>query len=364
MLFFKPTNVYIIIPALVHTGPIKGAIALANGLTHYFKVCIVALKYVDKDVAALLNPKISIISFSSIRGFWRKSSSYKALLLNEGNRLRSVSISFCFSADVVNFTMRSKVTIISSVRGNLLTNYYNYHGWFGYPAALIHYKILRKFNKVVAMSHSMANQLQKHGIKRISVIGNFIDEESFVAIKKNISSKTSQIIKFLFLGRLHYPKHPELLIQAMYKLKLDCIAAHLSIIGDGPMRRELEEMVVKYDLQREVSFYGNVFNPYELMDSIDFMVLPSESEGVPRAVLETLHLGIPCILRDVDANRELIEDGKNGFLFKTDDELSDLLIKVAKEFIPFGMKNKQSLIPEFFRYDLNVKKFKRLIDDD
>jgi len=45
------------------------------------------------------------------------------------------------------------------------------------------------------------------------------------------------------------------------------------------------------------------------------LVLPSLSEGISRAVLEALQLGVPVVLRDVDGNRAVVSDGRNGRLF-------------------------------------------------
>jgi glycosyltransferase involved in cell wall biosynthesis len=54
-------------------------------------------------------------------------------------------------------------------------------------------------------------------------------------------------------------------------------------------------------------------------------VLPSLSEGAPRAALEALFLGVPCVLRNVDGNACLVSSGVNGVLFQTDDQLLEAI---------------------------------------
>ena len=60
--------------------------------------------------------------------------------------------------------------------------------------------------------------------------------------------------------------------------------------------------------------------------------MPSFSEGCPRAALEALNLGIPCILRNVDGNNELVNDkNKNGKVFNKNENLSQIMIAEAKK---------------------------------
>ena len=84
------------------------------------------------------------------------------------------------------------------------------------------------------------------------------------------------------------------------------------------------------------------------------MIIPSLSEGVSRAALEALYLGVPCIMRDVDGNSELISSGVNGELFVNNDELSELMINTAK----------YSRSKELFRSILTPYNFRQKIASD
>ena len=90
------------------------------------------------------------------------------------------------------------------------------------------------------------------------------------------------------------------------------------------------------------------------MNDSDLLVLPSFSEGTSRAALESLFLGIPCILRNVDSNNELIKpEFNNGELFDNDDELAELMISQAlksRERI-----ERKNLLPDNFKQE-NIKK--------
>jgi len=57
------------------------------------------------------------------------------------------------------------------------------------------------------------------------------------------------------------------------------------------------------------------------------MVLPSLSEGTPRAVMEALYLGTPCVMRSLVTNDNLVVDGVNGYLFDNDEDLEAVIVK-------------------------------------
>jgi len=85
------------------------------------------------------------------------------------------------------------------------------------------------------------------------------------------------------------------------------------------------------------------------------MLLPSESEGVSRSCMEALFFDIPCIMRDSGGNNELIQQGINGCLFKSDNELIESMYEVT-EMISAGHL-KGPLLPEKFRQDYNIRRF-------
>ena len=93
------------------------------------------------------------------------------------------------------------------------------------------------------------------------------------------------------------------------------------------------------------------------------LVLPSASEGISRAALEALYLGVPCVLRDVDGNRELIRPGHNGALFKKNEELaSAILAALAISNRTLG-QTRESLLPEIFRQEYAASKYIRLMEN-
>ena len=115
----------------------------------------------------------------------------------------------------------------------------------------------------------------------------------------------------------------------MHSLEKKGIDCHLDILGDGPLRQKLFEKVKTLGISNRVKFHGHISEPYKMLQSADYLVIPSQSEGISRAVLEALFFGIPCILRNVDANYGIIIPGVNGFLFQKDEELVNVLENAA-----------------------------------
>lgn len=358
----KTKLVFVVIPSLILAAPVKGAVALCNGLVNYLPVRLVALK--DDVVAPGLeiDPRVPVISLAKKRSWFDKYGTYRRILQSFGERKDLVSISSCFSGDAFNFFFAPYATILSGVRGNLPRNYAIEFGLLGRSAALLHFWMLKRFDRVVAMSSEMARQLRKVGIKRIDTIGNFVDEEKLEG-KREPRGKVGASFRFVFVGRLTQLKCPELPIMAAASLRRSGINCLLDFVGDGPMRGELESLAKKLDLDSSVIFHGHQANPYRLLQQCDCLVLPSRTEGISRAALEALFFGIPVILRDVDANREVVIPGWNGELFRTDEDLMNTMAGMATAPTQ-GITDRRNLLPEAFRQDFNVRRFLEIIYRD
>ncbi len=117
-------------------------------------------------------------------------------------------------------------------------------------------------------------------------------------------------IRFVYLGRLVAYKSPDLLIEG-FALASKTIDAQLEIIGDGPMRADLEALVHKLGVANRVTFAGWLTKPdasARLRDS-DVFVHPSLREPGGTSVLEAMATGLPCIVADWGGPAEYIEDG-------------------------------------------------------
>ena len=102
-------------------------------------------------------------------------------------------------------------------------------------------------------------------------------------------------------------------------------------VGIGEDRARIEEEVNRLGLKDIVRFTGYRLDVPNLLAASDISVLPSQYEGIPRALMESMILGVPVVATDVPGNRTLIRSGENGILVEYGDvnqfalALTDLL---------------------------------------
>jgi glycosyltransferase involved in cell wall biosynthesis len=352
-------SIFILIPSLSPVGPVKGAIALANALVSKRRVALVVLK-LGSGVHAPIDAKVEIIPLYEIGGWFKRLSVYKKHLKSASGKEKVASISSCFSADVFNLFCRGHAIICSSIRGNLPHNYRLDYGWKGSLLATFHLFLVRGFHYVVTMTESMSKQVAGYLGRTPEIIGNFVDEEALEKFRRN--SLNSGALRFVFVGSLSARKRPLLIIEALEHLNSQGYEVRADFIGDGPLKISLEKELDKRGLGEIVRVHGHLNELHHIVSYADVFVLPSTSEGVSRACLEALCLGVPAVLRDVDGNSELIETGVNGFLFKDDSELSKAMLSAA------DMSRKQhgkpvSLLPPNFSQSFASEAYLDLVEN-
>lgn len=122
----------------------------------------------------------------------------------------------------------------------------------------------------------------------------------------------------LFAGRLSAEKGVRVLLEAWSQLHYP---AELRIVGDGPLRAELEQEAAKRGL-RHVSFLGRLNNQRvrEAIKGAACLIVPSIwYEGFPMVMAESLACGTPILASRLGAMEEIVEDGRNGLLFEAGD---------------------------------------------
>jgi glycosyltransferase involved in cell wall biosynthesis len=124
------------------------------------------------------------------------------------------------------------------------------------------------------------------------------------------------IFVWMAVGRLIPQKGYENLLLAFYELKKKHPEVRLRIIGEGPIRDELEMQIKKLALQNEVFLEGNIPMGWTKLYDANAFVLPSISEGFSGALVEACITGIPIVASDIPMNMEAISPGKDTFFFK------------------------------------------------
>jgi glycosyltransferase involved in cell wall biosynthesis len=228
---------------------------------------------------------------------------------------------------------------------------------------------LKRASAIIGYSEYSREYYSKYAdIKKIVVAHNCLDNEKIdqeIIQYKEASGEFKKDLKLenkfviLFVGAFSRPKKIDKLIRSFQKIKVDYPECVLIIVGDGKLRPELESLVKSLDLA-EVFFAGKIVegvSKYFL--SADLFVLPGLGGlSIHHAMIH----GLPVISASADGTeRDLIKDGVNGFLLKTD--TVEELTAIIKKFLAdktlsrkFSIKSRE-MVDKFINISNMVKTF-------
>ena len=188
--------------------------------------------------------------------------------------------------------------------------------------------------KIISNSYSISLLNGKAvgiGSEKIKVIYRGRDTSNYSAWVKPIGSH-----KFVWMaiGRLIPQKGYENLLHAFQLLKVKNHQVELRIIGEGPIRKEIEELIFKLNLQNDVILEGNIPLGWQQLYKANAFVLPSISEGFSGALVEALITGIPIVASDIPMNLEAISPGKDAYIFRHNDsrDLYDKMVDLMSNY--------------------------------
>lgn len=133
----------------------------------------------------------------------------------------------------------------------------------------------------------------------------------------------------VYLGRLTYPKNPERLIRVLKMVVEKKKDVKIAIIGSGDLEEKTKSLAKELEIDKNIDFLGFVSNPLKIVHDSKVMVMTSRREGTPICALESLALGTPIVSTPTDGMRELIEDGKAGYLSNDDIVLKEKIYEIV-----------------------------------
>jgi glycosyltransferase involved in cell wall biosynthesis len=174
--------------------------------------------------------------------------------------------------------------------------------------------------KVISNSYSISylngNALGINS-NRIKVIYRGRDTRNFK--EWNQPEKNDKFI-WMSIGRLIPQKGYDILLKVFFELKKVNSNIQLRIVGEGPLRNELESLIKELNLQNEVFLDGNMPLGWKNLYDANAFVLPSVSEGFSGALVEALITGIPLVASDIPMNIEAVSPGKDAYFFRSKDQ--------------------------------------------
>ena len=188
----------------------------------------------------------------------------------------------------------------------------------------------RAAHVVVANSTAAAGQLRREGVpdRKIQTIRNGVDGDVFNMRPRAIGP----LRRIITVANLRTEKGHDTLLAAARRVVRDQPEVEFLFVGDGPLRRTLEEQARAGGLARNVRFLGERSDVAALLRTSDFFVLPSRSEASPNGVLEAMATGLPVVATRVGGVPELIESGLNGVLVPPDhpDALTAVILDLIR----------------------------------
>ena len=138
--------------------------------------------------------------------------------------------------------------------------------------------------------------------------------------------------RIIYVGRLEAEKNLEALVGAAGRLR-DRVPLALTFVGAGSQEPRLRTRSASLGVAAEFAGVVDHRGLPERLGQADAFVLPSFTEGHPKALIEAMAAGLPCVASDCAGNRALIDDGDTGLLFdpRREDALAACLERVLTD---------------------------------
>lgn len=184
--------------------------------------------------------------------------------------------------------------------------------------------IYKYYDAIMTPTETMANYLKSIGITvPITAVSNGIEINKYIPAKPDPKANVPYTLPknkmcIGYLGRIDTDKHLDIAVRAM---KYTDPAVHLVIAGFGKEEVALVALAMKLRVSHKITFIGSLNEPQiiELYRRLQCFIIPSPVESQSIVTLQAAACGLPVIAADAGALPELVHDGVNGYLVKTDD---------------------------------------------
>lgn len=329
---------------IIHSMPIGGAEkVLVDYLDQfdYNNYSIDLLLYTGEgDLLSVINKNVRVLSMhphnSSFISTWIRriyklfnvSDYYEKRIINKITRNRyDTIISFCqgLAHKIHSLILDRSDNNISWIHSDLTVS--NWGVLYFDNSLQKQQKAYNSMSKLVFVSNQAKktfNQLFSIDAKiEQHTIYNIINEPLIKEKSLEPLGVTKKVFTFINIGRLIEAKRQDRLINAATVLRKKGYDFEIWIIGDGPLRKKLEAMVIDNSLQENVKILGLKSNPYPYLAKADCFVLTSQQEGFAIVLGEAFALSKPVISTKITGPSEILNDNRYGLIVEQDvDEIA------------------------------------------
>ena len=226
-------------------------------------------------------------------------------------------------------------------------------------SCIFHFYIEKRTSDIIWVSDSALNEyiFNKKINKKINsiVLRNVVNPNELKDIAINDKNKYS--FDLVFLGRMEDVKNPLRFIDIMSQIQKNKRDIKVAMIGDGSLMNEIKTKVNELGLEKNITIFGNLINPYKILLSSKILVITSRYEGTPMNALESIACGIPIVSTPVDGLLELLD---KRYLCSSDDEFISVIIDLlTSQKNIMGYRNRLIAVDSSIN---DVSKYKKILE--
>lgn len=320
-----------LIESLEFGGAEKMLVGLANGFAadHAVTVCCI------KRTGALtqeLDPRIEVLCLDKPEG-----TSY-GLMLRLWRLMRRGRYDVVHTHNWSVFAESGVAALLARVPVLIHTSHGRYASVATTAAAELKRRLRHRLERLVSHGYS-------HIVTVSDSIQQAVEEAVGIPVRRLITihngidpgpppdSRPSPLTTFVSVGRLVRVKRHDLMIRAFAAVSAEDPNARLLLVGDGPERQPIEQLVREHGIEGKVQMAGFRQDIAALLAASDIFLLTSTYEGISIALLEAMRAGLPAIGTRVGGIPETIAHGKTGLLVDEADAegLRDAMAALARD---------------------------------
>lgn len=200
----------------------------------------------------------------------------------------------------------------------------------------------RRAHRVIAISRAVRSALVADGLRpeRLVVIHSAVDLQQLphapdpeIRRSFHLPEKGQLAVS---LGALTPDKAQSVLVAAAALLVRDLPDLHWVIVGEGPLRRDLQRLIAQLGLQDRFHLIGDLDNPHSILGAADVFVLSSAAEGLGSSILAAMALDVPVVATRVGGVPDLLETG--GGLMVGSGNVGDFAAAVLRVLTEFELR--------------------------
>jgi len=189
----------------------------------------------------------------------------------------------------------------------------------------IFFDYLRYCDLIVTMGSSVKQYFNDNLIRpNVEVIAGGFDGEIYNVVPE------LKIYDLIFIGRISNVKRLDILIEMTSIIKQHRASFKVAVLGDGPLKNDMEHLAKKYTLENSIEFVGWTNDIVKWLRKSKLLILTSDSEGLSQSMIQAMMCGLPVVVSDVGDLGDLVIDGINGRLIdsRSPDEFSKAVVSI------------------------------------